>query len=451
MKKGIIVLLITVLAAGMAFADFSGDAYVQFNADLDQKNYGLANGTDVSFTFKIDSESVKIAGENPVHVEVEAAANLIADSTADAASLADGLFLWDSRKDGYGLGLVFSIKKALIAGENWSVSILGAQSSAYDYAKTSSYYVKTKPVKDSFGYEIRKTWQPASYKVSYAKAPGVTVNYDGYTASFGFNHIETPAEKETAGTAFSATIQTKEFAFADEMVKVQVAAEASQKAGAKANIGASAKAAFEVEDVAASVAADFGFEGVGEDEMKFAFDAAVAASYDFISTTAYIFKGEKLEDYNELYLEATAEADLNAFEVPVTVSLGAENLVDKSDAGIGLSVSAEYAQDAIVAGASFGMNLKDESWNVNAYGKYDAEIFTAGANFAIDSTKAIGLGAYVETSAIVEGATFGLNYGLSNAYAMYYGGHYCTSNAINSNDLGAEKLGTVGAYCIIGF
>ena len=141
MKKGIIVLLITVLAAGMAFADFSGDAYVQFNADLDQKNYGLKNGTDVSFTFKIDSESVKIAGESPVHVEVEASANLIADSKKGDMK---GSILWDSRNDGYGLGLVFSIKKALIVGENWSVSVLGAQSSAYDYAKTSSYYVQTK-------------------------------------------------------------------------------------------------------------------------------------------------------------------------------------------------------------------------------------------------------------------------------------------------------------------
>ena len=441
MKKGIIVLLITVLAAGMAFADFSGDAYVQFNADLDQKNYGLANGTDVSFTFKIDSESVKLAGENPVHVEVEAAANLIVDSTVGTGDV----LIWSST-DKYGLGLVFSIKKALIVGENWSVSVLGAQTSAYDYAKTSSYYVKTKAVKDSFNNVKYYTWQPASYKASYTKAPGVTVNYDGYTASFGFKHTEAD------GTAFSATIQTKEFAFSDEMVKVQAAAEASQKAGAKANIGASAKAAFAVEDVAASIAADFGFEGIGDDAMKFAFDAAVAASYNFVSTTAYVFKGEKLsDDYKDLYLEATAEADLNAFEVPVTVSVGAENLIDKSEAGIGLSISAEYAQDAIVAGASFGMNLKDQSWNVNAYGKYDAEIFTAGANFAIDSTKAIGLGAYVETSAIVEGATFGLNYGLSNDYAMYYGGHYCTSNAINTNDLGAEKLGTVGAYCIIGF
>ena len=445
MKKGIIVLLITVLAAGMAFADFSGDAYVQFNADLDQKNYGLKNGTDVSFTFKIDSESVKLAGENPVHVEVEAAANLIVGKTkATDASLV----LWNSREEGYGLGLVFSIKKALIAGENWSVSVLGTQSSAYDYAKASSL-VSITSTYDSFGKKNGSKYVPASYKASYTKAPGVTVNYDGYTASFGFKHTEAD------GTAFSATIQTKEFAFSDEMVKVQAAAEASQKAGAKANIGASAKAALAVEDVAASIAADFGFEGVGDDAMKFAFDTAAAASYSFVSTTAYVFKGEKLSsangDYKDLYLEATAEADLNAFEVPVTVSVGAENLIDKSEAGIGLSVSAEYAQDAIVAGASFGMNLKDQSWNVNAYGKYDAEIFTAGANFKYTSANAISLGAYVESSAIVEGATFGLNYGLNNVYAMYYGGHYCTSNAVNTNDFGAEKLGTVGAYCIIGF
>jgi hypothetical protein len=56
MKKGIIVLLITVLAAGMVFADFSGDAYIQFNADLDNKDYGFANGNDFGFSFTVDSE-----------------------------------------------------------------------------------------------------------------------------------------------------------------------------------------------------------------------------------------------------------------------------------------------------------------------------------------------------------------------------------------------------------
>ena len=454
MKKGIIVLLITVLAAGFAFADFSGDAYIQFNADLDNKNYGLANGTDVDFTFKIDSELTKLAGENPVHIEVEASADLIAAPTADEDADTDGLILWDSREDGYGIGLVFNIKKAAIVGDNWSVGILGAQSSAYDYAKASSFVVKTKKVKDSFGFVKYYTWQPASYSVAYAKAPGMTVSYDGFSASFGFKHTEVTEDTEAVGTAFSATMQTKEFSFSDDMVKVQIAAEASKKADAKANVGASAKASVAVEDINVSAAADFGFEGVGSDAVKVAFDAAVAASYNFLGATAYIFKGEKLANtYNELYLEATVDADLNAFDVPVTVSFAAENLIDKTDAGIALGASAEYAKDAITAGASFGMNIKDKSWNSNAYGKYDAEAYTVGANVCVTSAKKIGVGAFAETSAIIEGATFGLNYGLNNDYAMYYGGHYCTSNAVNSNDFGADtaKLGTVGAYCLIAF
>ncbi len=439
MKKGIIVLLITVLAAGMVFADFSGDAYIQFNADLDNKNYGFANGSDFSFSFKLDSEVAKVEGESPIHAVVEATANLIvAPKKGDKGATIYPTSL--------GYGVVFNLKTAKIVGENWSVAITGAKS-AYDYAKASALTVKTKNVYDSFGNVAYKTYQSASYSVSYTKAPGITATYDGFTGSFGFNH------KADTGTAFSATFETKEFAFSDDMVKVQAAAEVSKKADALTNVGVSAKAALAIEEVSVKLATDFGFEGIGKDQKATVqFDASLAAAYDFISATAYVFKGTELDTYTGLYLEATLGADLSKFDVPVAVSVYAMNLIDKSEAGIDLGASADYSNNAIAAGTSFDINTSSKAWSLNVYGIYAAEKFTAGANVAY-AAKEVSFGAFAESSALIEGATIGVNYGLSNAYAMSYGGSYCVSNAVNTNSFGsdAKALGTAGAYCIINF
>ena len=125
MKKGIIVLFIAVLAASFAFADFSGDAYIQFNADLGEKDYGFAPGYDVDFTFEYTSESIAITGEEDIHIEVAASVELLL--TTDYASLYGvGINDWtptaiaDSEEYGYfANGIVFDVSKARIAGNNW--------------------------------------------------------------------------------------------------------------------------------------------------------------------------------------------------------------------------------------------------------------------------------------------------------------------------------------------
>ena len=444
MKKGIIVLLITVLAAGMVFADFSGDAYIQFNADLDNKDYGFANGNDFGFSFTVDSEVTKINGESPIHAVVEATANLIVDSKAGDK----GSDVFASDGGSYGYGIIFNLKKAMIVGENWTVAITGAKS-AYNYASASAFQVASKSGKDSFGYAYYNKYSGASYSVAYSKAPGLTVTYNGYTASFGFTRTG------AKGTAVSATIETKEFSFSDNAVKVQAAAEASKKAGVKdVNLGISAKATIALDEVSIKVATDVGIEGIRTDEVKVQFDASLAASYDFLSATAYLFKGTLLaKTYKDFYLEATLAANLSKFEVPVSISFKAKNLVDKSDAGVVLSTSASYSQDAITAGASFGLNSKTSAWTLNAYGIYAAEKFTAGGNVYYSSaTKAVSFGAFAESSTVIEGVTVGLSYGLDNTTAMYYGGSYCVSSAVNSNSFAEEKVaGTAGAYCIINF
>lgn len=463
MKKLTIVLLIAVLAVSFAFADFSGDAYIQFNADIDAKEFGFANGTDYGFSFEFDSEKVNIAGEEDIHVELAASAQFYVD--ADLSKDQVATFVWDNQDSGLGLGVVMSISKARIAGSNWYVDILGAKS-GYNYASAAVLQVRSKS-QYSFGAFRRYVWQAASYSAAYSKAPGVTVGYDGYTASFGFL-------KNADGTAASATIESKQFKFSDDAFTVQAAAEVSKKAGAGViNAGASVKGTAAIQDINVALAADLGLEkiptGDSEEKPVFGFDARADFAYDFVEVNVYAAakkgaflkyagsaQGANYKYYSDLYLEAQAAFDLNAFELPLAVTVNAKNIVDKSDAGIDLGLSVDYAQDAISAGLWADFNLKTKAWDVNLSGAYAAEKFTAGANIYVEGGEelaALSFGAYAESDKIVNGATFGINYGLSNAYAMYYGGNYVASNAVNTNNfIGDEAaIGTIGAYCMIAF
>jgi len=462
MKKGIIVLLVAVLAVGFAFADFSGDAYVQFNADLDEKEFGFVNGTDAGFSFEFTSESVKIAGEEDIHVELAATAQFYVDTDYSKDQVATSVY--DNYDNGLGLGVVMSISKARIAGSNWYVDILGAKG-GYDYATAAVLQVRSKTQK-SFDAFRRYVWQAASYSAPYAKAPGLTIGYDGWTASFGFYHTEDD------GTKLSGTFETKAFKFSDEAISVQAAAEVSKKYNAAINAGASVKSTIAIQDITVALAADFGLENLrdpNDGDPVFGFDARADFKYDFVSVNVYTAakegdflkyggtaQGASYKYYKDFYLEAKAAFDLNAFELPLSVTLSAKNIVDKSEAGIDLGASVEYEKDAITAGADFEFNTETSAWDVNVYGAYAAEQFTAGANVYVEGGEelsALSFGVFAESDKLVNGATFGLNYGYSNATAMYYGGSYVASNAVNSNNFIGDDatIGTIGAYCIIAF
>ncbi len=462
MKKGIIVLLIAVLVAGFAFASFSGNANIQFNADLDEKDFGFSNGTSFSFKFQLATEAVKIAEGEGIHAEIEASAALIADTTHKTGT--DTALIVNTTSDKAGFGAVVSIDSAKIVGENWYISILGAASRA-DYAKSSNLY-KSKDVYDAWGFVRTTTSTNSSYAVSYTKAPGVTIGYDGYVASFGFNR------DGDEGTALSATLATKSFKFADDAVSAQAAFAISKKASAPVNVGASVKGSVAIDEIEVGFATDLGFGNLANEDYDpyFAMDAKVDFTYDFVSANAYMFLGDddgvaKLSGYTsyyKFYLDAGADLDLNKFDVPVTVSVSANNIIDVQEkavgeaAGVDLSVGAEYAKDAITAGASANLNTESKGWDVNLYGSYAAEKFTAGGNIYLDGASKLtsfSLGAFAESKAIVDGASIGINYGLDNAVCMNRGEAFATTRAYNTNNFAADEaeIGTIGAYCKIAF
>ena len=186
MKKGIIVLLIAVLASSFAFASFSGSAGVIYNADFAGKSFDTTNAKSLDFTFTFASESIEVAGDEDVHIEVAASAKFILGSFDNTVKWNNGMELFKAKDlADRGIGTVVSLSTAKIVGKDWYVSVLGTQA-AYDYAKAAVLTVESKESKDDFGNVSDYEDQAASYVVNSVKSPGVTVGFKGFTASAGF-------------------------------------------------------------------------------------------------------------------------------------------------------------------------------------------------------------------------------------------------------------------------
>ena len=485
MKKGIIVLLIAVLVSSFAFADFSGSAGVVYEANFDDEFFDTTNKKSLSFSFTFASEKIELdSAEDEIHVEVAASAKFILGKWKGASPNGIGVFAKDVADRG--IGVVATLDTAKIVGKNWYVSVLGAQS-AYDYAKAAVLQINSKDVKDDFGNVYDKEDQAASYKVAFGKADGITIGYNGFTASVGVEYV-----KDFALLA-SATLETPEFAFNDDAVKVQAAAEFARfKLGdatqylAVNTFGASAKATVAIQDITVGAAVDMGVENIGaeigtisEKDTEFNFDARVDFKYNFVDASIYTYAGKDglqfgvpglLVGYKNFYLEAKAAFDLNAFELPLKVTVSAKNITnskvgdleDPDDEGVkdGIEpeIKVEYAKDAITAGASFSINTEFKIWDVLAYGSYAFEKFTAGAGLYFlggesDMYK-ISFGAFAESDKLVKGATFGLAYGLDGDDAVYSdGAAACISGSANysANYKDSVAAGEIVAYCKIAF
>ena len=485
MKKGIIVLLIAVLASSFAFAGLSGSAGVRFDAYFgnDAKAFLTSNAKSLDFSFTFTSEKVEVAGDEDVHVEVAASAKFILGDREVSITTdpTNGILIGNTTDATRGIGAVISLDTAKIVGKNWYVSVLGTQD-AYDYAKAAALQVHTKKVKDDFGNVYDYEDQAASYKADYNKVPGVTVGFNGFTFSAGADLVKVGDEGIFIA---SGSIETPEFAFNEDAVKVQAAAEfsrfaikAGQLEGKDSVVGASAKATVAVQDITVGAAVDMGVEYLGDErgpiqtETEFNVDGRVDFKYNFVDVNVYTYAGKAgLKSTNgtfdKFYLEAKAAFDLNAFELPLKVTATVKNItnaevrVDGGDpvkAGIMPSIKVEYAKDAITAAASFGYNTENKGWNTLVYGTYAFEKFTAGAGVFVkgdtELTK-IAFGAFAESDKLVKGATFGLAYGLDGDGNVYGdGAAACISDSGNySTNYKADPVqaGEIVAYCKIAF
>jgi len=445
MKKGIIVLLITVLAAGMAFATFTGSASINFGVSLDEKGWGFTNTQKIdeySFTFALDTQSAAKGADHQTDIwaEIEVAAS-------GAIELKKG-------KDAPAFNVKAEITTANIHVYDFTIGILGPKA-AYDYASSWTLNTDSEPNHDFANSGAFETL-PGGFNVSY----------QGYTMSFGINNAYTaekktdkvdaaysnlvwfsdayvdglnaagkekekeafekkyvvvtglstsspagkyyaekiedaPEETTPASTTLSvyASAETKSYEIAEGMT-VQAAANLLLVGkDSKPVVGAAAKYAFAADKLSVGVAADFQFDA---DNEVVALDAKADAKYDIVSGAVY-FGSDKLGKNGAKYIiEAKVGADIPVAE-NVTIKVAGEvddlNVALKEEALKSATYTASVGTtvDKITANASFAYNAvidKVSAGKVEIKGMkiagdvtYKAEMLTAKAGISVGMKK----------------------------------------------------------------
>ena len=429
MKKVIIVLLITVLVAGFAFAELTkagtlkGSAGIEFNVDLNDHEsadhaWGFKNTTTGKYTFKFEFDSTKVAiGEDhQTDVWAELAAEASAWVSLSNAALASNANLQPK--------YTAKITRANIHVGEITFGILNAGHSA-DFAW--SYY------------DDDEDGDPDSDILPIAGTElvnGFTVNYKDWNGGFGANG-NWGAEDTHDDNVFAiyAHVETPDFKFADDQVTVAGGAYAfvTDKENTDATVfGGAVKAGYAADKLSASVATDLAYVGA---EEKFAFEAAANVTYDFVALDVYAAPGAffAYAEEDPLKLDAKLSAAYT-FDLSDDIALAVTGYVDARDILVeDLLLMAGSTQSTTVDAFTFALsedvtiaNLADKDLDVitlldiAAKVTYTHEKFTAYVKLtpsflfdkvdATDTFYAFGLEAGISSKAIVEGAELALVY-----------------------------------------
>ncbi len=499
MKKGIIVLLITVLAAGMAFATFTGSASINFGVSLDEKGWGFTNTKAIdeySFTFALDTQSAAVGAEHQT------------DIWAELAAEASASILKEEDDDAPYIDMDVDITTANIHIYDFTIGILGPKA-AYNYA--SSWTNDKDTTYHTPNYDFANNGRTG--KTFNHKAGGFNVSYQGYTVSFAMNNAYTAAtEGSKAGYADLVWISDDDFAAMEpedqakydevaaivtpggkyyaEKVEAVAATGASDKLTVFANaetkefelaegmtvqaaanlllvgkdskpvVGAAAKYAYEADKLSVGVATDFQFDANKE---VVALDAKADAKYDIVSGAVY-FGSDKLgKDGAKYIIEAKVGADIPVAE-NVTLKVAGEvddlNVALKENAlkdavytaSVGTTVDKITAKASMTLGKEVDKNSTTKAKAgkgllVAANVTYATDMFTANAGISVGFEKKADELAYygvkpsasISTSAIIEGCTLSLGWSKANFVAE------------EATQIGTASKGSIDASAKISF
>ena len=425
MKKIIIVLLITVLVAGFAFAGtFKGSAGIEFFVDLSGKEvveatdhtWGFKNTTTGKYSFKFEFDSTKVAiGEDyQTDVWAELAAEASAWVSLSNAALASNANLQPK--------YTAKITKANIHVGEITFGILNAGHSA-DFAW--SYYDD-----DQDGNPDVDLLPLAGTEL----ANGFTVNYKDWNGGFGAQGNWGKEDTHDDNIfAIYAHVETPEFKFVDDQVTVAGGAYAfvTDKENTDATVfGGAVKAGYAADKLSASLASDVAYVGA---EEKFAFEAAANVTYDFVALDVYAAPGAFFPGYTDddpLKLDAMISAAYT-FDLSDDIALDVTGWVDARDTLIkALALEIGSTQATTVDAFTIALteiatldNLANSDVDVAVglllrekvtytHEKFTAyEQLTASFDFsADDALQSLAFEAGISSTAIVEGATLALTY-----------------------------------------
>ena len=348
MKKTIAILLVAILTVGMVFADasFSGKFTSKLAYDVDENKLAFSepdNALDLNFTLSTATEN-----EGDVYAVVKGELTLVYESDKEGGDL-EGQHGVESFMNGE--DSKFEITEAAIVGNGWNLSILKAAEMP-KYAKGWETY--------NDGDDSVDLAAPYSYKDDY----GVTFTMDGLFQA-GFS-IDADFD-ENEGKSVLAWAATNDLSFGGVLVNAAVgfgkeAADEYSFLGIGAQVGyatdtLSVKAGTDVtvaiptedgidSEIEADVAVNVNYAdmvvadiyyatvtSLGLDVDSIADSANLddyAIEYDF-ETRAYSGLGRGFfygYDVIENYVSAKVAFDMNAFDVPVKLTLVTMDLIN---------------------------------------------------------------------------------------------------------------------------
>ena len=449
MKKGIVVLLITVLVAGFAFAGkFNGSAGIEFGVDFDDQEWGFENTLSgkYTFSFELDTTAVALGDEHQTDVWAELAADASAYIAVSKAGLGSSVAITPY--------YTAEITKANIhIGEHWTIGIISA-GAAKSWAQHYTILSSGSPKYNT----LAKVTGPDGFTVSYAVDED-TVWYGGFGAegTWGDN---------AAGDTYTvfAHLQTPDFQFGENQ-EVTVAGGAHMlltEDESTNSFGGGFFAAYKADKF------DVDFEGdLRYTNEKFLYELALNSNLNFVEDLpiyvhVYATPGALTgnanysgDDAEALKLDAKAGTsytiDIDE-EAGTAVDLAGYVEVEDAvidDLALTVYASEEATIDAFTVGASEKVvinNLANDAdatttLTIGANVEYAHEKFTAYAEAttvflfdALDSTDTFttfALEAGISSETIVEGAELALVYENANFVA--------------------ENKGAITASCTISF
>lgn len=393
MKKVSTLLLTGILGTSMMFAGFSGTATLDYSvADLDAKTFGMSNVEEWEAEVELFSSTVESAGEGDMYAEVAATLTLTTSALDQDTTEEDTLPGDDTvTLDDVRVIADPSFDYARVVGDGWKVSILGPNGPV-DYAADTIALDE-----DDNAY---------NYSVAGNTAAGVAVCLDDLgTVSLGLDDGD-----------YTALENTDVYA-AVELAEVELAEGMTAQVGASfmydndVEFAGSAKVSYAADDMSVCVAADAGKDaanGLGLD-VKASVDVAPVALDVYYAT-----ENTNDDDFDEAtadiadvadMLNVKAVADLNDFDVPVSLTVKGLDLVNAQDLKASADVTVNEELALCVSG---GYGLVSEAWDAGVSATYTVDAYTAEAAVGYNSAKDLSASASVESTTLVDGATLTL-------------------------------------------
>ena len=451
MKKTIAILLVAILTVGMVFADasFSGKFTSKLAYDVDENKLAFSepdNALDLNFSLSTATEN-----EGDVYAVVKGELTLVYESDKKDAKLDNGFESFLNTDDSK-----FEITEASINGQGWKLSILKAEEMP-KYAKGWETY--------NDGDDSVELYTDIEYK----DAVGLTLTLDnllkaGVAMSVDFD--------ENDGKSALAWVSTNDLNFAGIVVNGAVGVK-KVAADPFAYLGLGLEAGYETDSLSATVASDMTFAIPTEKglDSDFVLDVAANVNYaDMVTVDAYyasqtmfgwddeeITDSADLDDYGvdynyeakipysrlyaieglgrgfiympvEDYFSAKVGFDMNAFDVPVKLTLVAMDVVNNPYFDLEASTAIAGFDVAVYAGYQHledFFTVKTNNIHVGAEVAYTIEPvgkLSAKTTFLTvipdakeaDPENAMSLELALENTTLVSGATLKAGYKTAN-------------------------------------